>query len=120
MTPFFNMMNINDAMAQLILNPLRNLEVQADIHGLSLDSRHDLWYSGGGAYDNHYFGYTGRPSFGRSYLGTLADCQLTWRVSSHVATQLYYGHIFGGDVIGSVYPKGREGDYGYIQMTFTL
>src|SRR5205085_1390172 len=47
MTPFYNMMNINDAMAQLMLEPIRSLQVQADIHGLSLDSRHDLWYAGG-------------------------------------------------------------------------
>jgi Alginate export len=120
MTPFFNLMNIQDAMAQLVLNPLHDLEVQAAVHGLWLSSSHDLWYSGGGAYDNRFFGYSGRPASGHSYLGTLADCQLTWKINPHVSVQLYYGHIFGGDVIGSVYPQGREGDFGYIQGTFTL
>jgi hypothetical protein len=120
MTPFFNMMNLQDVMAQLVMDPLSNIELQTDLHGLWLDASHDLWYSGGGAYDNRFFGYNGRPSFGHSYLGTLADCQLTWKVNQHVSTQFYYGHIFGGDVIGSIYPNGREGDFGYVQVTFTL
>lgn len=120
MTPFFNMMNIQDVMAQLVLDPLSNLELQTDLHGLWLDAAHDLWYSGVGAYDNRFFGYSGRPSFGHDYLGTLADCQLTWKVDEHVSAQLYYGHTFGGNVIGSVYPKGREADFGYVQLTFSL
>lgn len=120
MTPFFNMMNLRDVMAQLIFDPIGSLQVQASMHGLWLDSSQDLWYAGGGEYDNHYFGYTGRPTFGHAYLGTLADWQLTWKVNEQVSTQIYYGHIFGGNVIGSVYPNGREGDFGYVQMTFAL
>jgi len=118
--PFFNMMNVNDAMGQLVLNPLPQIEVQASIHGLWLDSNKDLWYSGGGAYDNSIFGYAGRPSFGQSYLATLADCQVTWKIDRHIALQFYYGHAFGGNVIGAIYPAGREGDYGFIQTTWML
>jgi len=33
------------------------------------------------------------------------------------ALQLYYGHIFGGSVVGSIYHAGREGDYGFIIQT---
>lgn len=120
MTPFYNMMNINDAMTQLVLNPLTNLEIQSSLHGLWLDAKKDRWYSGGGAFDNRIFGYAGRPSNGDGYLGSLADCQATWKMNTHVALQLYYGHIFGGSVAGSIYPLGREADYGYIQTTFSL
>jgi hypothetical protein len=120
MTPFYNMMNINDAMAQLVLNPLTNLEIQSSLHGLWLDAKKDRWYSGGGAFDNRIFGYAGRPSHGDGYLGALADCQATWKMNAHIALQLYYGHIFGGSVAGSIYPSGREADYGYIQTTFSL
>ena len=118
--PFFNMMNMNDAMGQLVLDPGRAVQIQASLHGLWLDSNRDLWYSGGGEYDNSLFGYAGRPSFGHSYLATLADCQITWTVNRHFALQLYYGHAFGGNVVGAVYPSGREGDYGFIQTTWTL
>lgn len=102
------MMNIDDAMAEVILNPVRGLELQSDLDGLWLDSQEDLWYTGGGAYDNAYFGYMGRPSGGRSYLGTLADCQVTWKINTHVTSQVYYWHVFGGDVIGSVYEKATS------------
>jgi hypothetical protein len=107
-------------MAQLLLSPLPPIEVQTSLHGLWLDSNRDLWYSGGGAYNNTYFGYAGRPSFGHSYLATLADCQVTWKINSHVAVQLYYGHAFGGNVVAAIYPAGREGDFGFIQTTWTL
>ena len=120
MTPFYNMMNINDAMAQLVLNPLANLEIQSSLHGLWLDAKKDRWYSGGGAFDNRIFGYAGRPGNGYGYLGSLADCQATWKMNSHFALQLYYGHIFGGSVAGSIYPAGREADYGYIQTSLSL
>ncbi len=118
--PFFNMMNVDDAMLQLILEPHSGMEIQSSIHGLWLDSKEDLWYSGGGAYDNRFFGYSGRPSNGSDYLATLADCQFTWRMNEHVTLQLYYGHAFGGSVIGSNFPSGREADYGFIQTTFKL
>lgn len=120
MTPLYNMMNINDAMAQLVLNPLANIEIQSSLHGLWLDAKKDRWYSGGGAFDNRIFGYAARPSNGYGYLGSLADLQVTWKMNSYFALQLYYGHIFGGSVAGSVYPSGREGDYGFIQTTVSL
>jgi len=118
--PFFNMMNVNDAMAQLLLSPLPPIEVQTSLHGLWLDSNRDLWYSGGGAYNNTFFGYAGRPSFGHSYFATLADCQVTWKINPHVEVRLYYGHAFGGNVVAATYPAGREADFGFIQTTWTL
>jgi alginate export protein len=118
--PFFNMMNLDDAMGQLILDPRQDVQIQTSIHGLRLDSSRDLWYSGGGAFNNKLFGYAGRPSLGRNYLATLADCQINWTVNRHVALQFYYGHAFGGNVVGAIYRSGREGDYGFIQVTWTL
>ena len=77
--PFFNIMNMNEAMGQLVPDPLPAIEVETSLHELWLDSSKDLWYTGGGAYNNSIFGYTGRPSVGHGYLGTLADCQLSWK-----------------------------------------
>ena len=118
--PFFNIMNMNEAMGQLVLNPFPAVGVETSLHGLWLDSSKDLWYTGGGAYNNSIFGYTGRPSVGHGYLGTLADCQLSWKINRHFALELYYGHAFGGSVVGANYSSGREGDYGFIQTTWTL
>jgi hypothetical protein len=41
-------------------------------------------------------------------------------MNSDFALQVYYGHIFGVSVAGSIYPAGREADYGFIQTTFSL
>ena len=60
--PFFDMENTNDQFAQLIDNPSQKLEIRSYLHFLHLASNTDLWYQGGGAYDNKVFGYTGRPA----------------------------------------------------------
>ena len=120
MFPFFNMMNIDDAMAQLILSPIKGAEVQTSVHGLWLSSNQDLWYSGGGEFDNKNFGYAGRPSSGRSYLATLLDCQFSWKINEYIATTLYYGHAFGGAVVNSIYPGGKQADYGFIEMDLSF
>ena len=41
-------------------------------------------------------------------------------MNSHIALQLYYSHVFGGSVIGAIYPHRREADFGHIQTTFSL
>lgn len=119
MFPFFNMMNIDDAMAQLILSPMKGAEVQTSVHGLWLSSNQDLWYSGGGEFDNKNFGYAGRPSSGRSYLATLLDCQFSWKINEYIATTVYYGHAFGGAVVNSIYP-GKQADYGFIEVNLSF
>lgn len=60
--PFFNMMNTADGFGELIVRPLKDVTLRADVHTLRLADRNDLWYSGGGAFQPGTFGYTGRPS----------------------------------------------------------
>lgn len=118
--PFYNMMNNNDLSGELILAPMPNIETRTTLHNLWLSSSSDLWYQGGGAYDNRFFGYVGRPSFGRSYLGTLLDTGVTWKVNSHLSTYTYLGHAFGGSVISANYPQSKEGNYGYVEATVSF
>jgi len=120
MFPFYNLMNLDDAIAQLILTPVKAAEVQTALHGLWLSANQDLSYSGRGAFDDKIFGYVGRPSTGRSYLGRLLDCQLNWKINGHVSTTLYYGHVSGGSVISPLFPGGKEADYGFIESLFSL
>jgi hypothetical protein len=118
--PFYNMMNLNDASAELILAPLNNVETRTTLHGLWLSSNKDLWYSGGGAFDNKIFGYTGRPSFGRSYLASVLDTGITWKINQHLSTYAYYGHAFGGSVVSAIYAGGKQADYGYVEATISF
>lgn len=67
---------------QLILDPVKDIDWRSEIHGLWLASSYDLMYSGGGAFDSHIFGYSGRPSKGQSYIGTELDTGATWKATS--------------------------------------
>jgi hypothetical protein len=118
--PFYNMMNSNDLSSELVLAPRENIETRTTLHNLWLSSSRDLWYQGGGAYDNDFFGYAGRPSFGRAYLATLLDTGVTWKVNRHLSTYVYYGHAFGGSVASAIYPVSKQADYGYVEATFTF
>jgi hypothetical protein len=120
LTPIYNMMNTSDLGGQLILDPLKNLQLRTDLDALWLSSSRDRWYAGGGAFDNHLFGYMGRPSFGRSYLGTVVDASATWKVCSHWGLYFYAGQVFGGSVVGSNFPAGRALTFGYAESTISF
>jgi hypothetical protein len=118
--PCYNLMNLTDAFGELVLFPTGATELRTTLHGLWLTSARDLWYSGGGAFQNHSFGFAGRPSFGRGYLATVLDEGLSIIFNRHFALSFYYGHAFGGDVVSAIYPGGKEADFGFIQTTLTL
>jgi hypothetical protein len=118
--PFYNMMNSNDLSSELILTPVANLETRTTLHNLWLSSSRDLWYQGGGAFDNLLFGYVGRPSFGHSYLATVLDTGVTWKINSHLRTYIYYGHAFGGSVASAIYAVSKQADYGYVEATVSF
>lgn len=118
--PFYNLMNLNDATGELVLFPAKSVELRTTLHGLWLSSSRDLWYAGGGAFQNKTFGYAGRPSLGRSYLATLLDTALTWKISDRVSAYFYYGHAFGGSVVSGIYPGGKEADFGYVEATLSF
>jgi len=118
--PLYNIMNTNDLAAQLVLQPMPSVEWRSDVDGVWLSSTRDLWYAGGGAFDSHLFGYFGHPSFGRSYLGTVLDTGLSWKLNEYLRLYFYAGHMFGGSVIGANYPNGREETFGYAESVFTF
>lgn len=104
--PFYNMMNTEDAYAQLKLRPHARLSLRADAHHLRLSSRNDLWYAGGGAFQEGTFGYTGRPSNGRRTLGTLYDLSADLTLTPTTTLTFYGAGVCGGDVPASIYPAG--------------
>jgi Alginate export len=116
--PFFNMMNSRDLFGELILRPGKRLAVRADAHALSLSDRNDLWYSGGGMFQPWTFGYTGRPSNGQSSLANLYDISADYSVNPHVSIAAYFGHAAGKRAIQSVFPNGRNANFGYLELLF--
>jgi hypothetical protein len=115
--PFFNMMNMNDAFGMLILRPTSRWNIRSDGHSLWLASRKDLWYGGGGAFQPHTFGFTGRPSLGARGLGWLWDVSADYQVSRRWTVGAYYGHVWGSGVPGRIYPTGSAADFGYVETT---
>lgn len=117
--PFHNMMNAEDVYAQLKLRPHARLGLRADVHHLRLSNRNDLWYAGGGAFQETTFGYTGRPSNGRRGLGTLFDLSADLTVTPTTTLTFYGAGVRGGGVQSSIYPAGGPNPTGrlfYVEL----
>jgi hypothetical protein len=116
--PFFNLMNNTDEFVQLMDKPVKQLALRADLHWLQLTSAHDLWYQGGGAFDNKVFGYTGRPANNATSLASLADVSADWQVTNNVALNFYYAYAQGKTVVAAIYPTDRNMQYGYVEFIY--
>jgi hypothetical protein len=114
--PFFNLMNLQDVFASLVLRPHPIVTLRTDYHWLRLSEGRDLWWSGGGAQKDDLFGFTGTPSGGRHDLAHLVDLSATIAVTRWLTVAGYYGHAFGGDVVGTTF-AGRDVDYGFVETT---
>jgi hypothetical protein len=91
---FFNLMNLEDAFASLVLRPGARVTIRSDAHRLRLGEPGDLWSVGGGAFEPETFGFAGRPGGARA-LATLADASVEVRPNPHVTFLLYGGRAFG-------------------------
>ena len=116
--PFFNMMNLRDSFGELILRPTKALTIRGDVHSLRLANANDLWYSGGGAFQPWTFGYTGRASGGQAGLATLADVSADYNFNAHLSAGIYYGHANGKLVLASIYPEDKDGNFGFLELTW--
>jgi Alginate export len=116
--PFFNLMNSSDVFLELQLRPHERALIRSDLHWLRLTEGRDLWYSGGGATSNTFFGYAGSPAFGSRALARLADISVTVQLHQRLTLEGYYGHAFGRSVVGWTFP-GKDANYGFLELTFT-
>lgn len=117
--PFYNMMNSKDQFVQILDKPAKKLDVRTDLHFLQLTSKNDLWYQGGGAFDNKVFGFTGRPADLHSSFASVYDVSADYPINKTLALSTYYAHAWGKSVIASIYPTDRSAQFGYIEMTYT-
>ncbi|MBV8847660.1 MAG: alginate export family protein [Bryobacterales bacterium] len=116
--PFFNMMNNEDRWASLILRPHAKLTISSEFHALRLANANDLWYSGGGIYQPWSFGYTGRSTSGRRSLGNLYDTSVEYRMTRQIAWTGYFGYTQGLAAMEQIYPRGKDGKFGYLEMMY--
>jgi Alginate export len=116
--PFYNLMNDTDEFVQVVEKPADKLEFRCDLHWLQLTSDKDLWYQGGGAYDNKVFGYVGRPANGQTSFASLVDISADWQVTKRIALNFYYAHVWGKSVIERIYPVDQNAQYGYVELVY--
>lgn len=116
--PFYNMENNEDFYGSLNLRPQKKLAVRSELHALRLANKNDLWYLGGGAFQPHTFGYTGRPSGGNASLANVWDASGDYQVTKTFAVGLYYAHAWGKSVIASIYPQNPNGQFAYIETNW--
>jgi hypothetical protein len=114
--PFFNLMNLQDVFASLVLRPHERVTLRTEYHWLRVTEGADLWYSGGGAQKDDLFGYAGSPAGGKHELAHLVDLSTTVTITPWMTIAGYYGHAFGGGVVGNSF-VGRDADYGFIETT---
>lgn len=116
--PFYTLNNINDLWGQVILRPTSKWTVRGDVHSLWLADKNDLWYGGGGAFQEEpSFGYAGRPSNGEDRLATLLDVSLDYQVRKDTTLSAYFGYAFAGKVIDRIYSGNQNGFLGYLEVS---
>lgn len=116
--PFYNLMNSKDQFVQLIDKPTKQITLRSDLHFLQLTSSNDLWYQGGGPYDNKVFGYVGRPANGHSSFASMADLSADWQATHTLGVNFYYAHVWGKSVVAAIYPVNRTAQYGYVELVY--
>jgi hypothetical protein len=115
--PFYNLMNSADLFLELILRPHERVFVRTDWHCLEVTEGRDLWYQGGGVTNRTLFGYGGAPANGDHQLAQLVDVSVTVTLLRRLTLGTYYGHAFGRDVVGQSF-RGRDADYGFVELAF--
>src|SRR5262249_50895755 len=114
--PFFNMMNNRDIMGAMILRPHKKVTTSSEFHALAVANPNDLWYSGGGVFQPWTFGYQGRATGGAKSLANLYDTSVEYRVRSNVTLTAYVAYADGRALTKSIYPNGKNGALGYLEM----
>lgn len=114
--PFYNLMNLEDLSGSLILRPGSRVTVRGDARALRLSNAADLWYAGGGAYEEESFGYSGRPSGGSRDLATLLDASVELRLTPRATITAFLGWAGGGEVVEAIYPGGDRARLGYLEV----
>jgi len=116
--PFFDGTNIQDLNGNMILRPHAKVTVSSEFHSLRLANPNDFWYSGGGVFQPWTFGYTGRSTSGRRSLANFYDTNFEYRAHRKLTLTAYFGYMQGLASIELIYPKNKNGSYGYLESLF--
>ena len=116
--PFYNMMNNEDFFGSATFRLPRSFVIKSELHALRLANANDLWYGGGGAFQPHTFGYTGRASGGNRSLANVWDISMDVPLRYGFSLTTYYAHAWGKDLVQNIYPGGSNAQFGYVETNF--
>ncbi len=116
--PFYNMMNNEDFFGSTTFRLPRSFVFRSELHALRLANANDLWYGGGGAFQPHTFGYTGRASGGARSLANVWDVSMDVPLRYGFTLTTYYAHAWGKGIVQSIYPAGNGANFGYVETNF--
>lgn len=119
-TPFYNLMNSQDLMVQLITRPLGSLTARLDLHWLRATEGSDLIYAGGGATRRDVFGFTGPPARGARDVAYISGLTVSYPVLPNLELQGYVSHAVGQSAIRRAFSHDARLTYGFIEATLSL
>ena len=114
--PFYNFSNTTEVFTTLGVQPHPWVTVRAGARRLRLSDAEDLWYVGGGAFEDETFGYAGRPSGNARGLATITDLGVTVSPARWISLEAYGALAFEGDVIRAIYPAAGTGRLAYLEV----
>ncbi len=114
--PLYNLMNNEDAFAELTVTPHPKWTLRSEAHFLSLENAKDLWYVGGGAFQGGSFGYTGRPSGGGKGFADVFDLSADYQLNAQTTFTFYVTHASGKAVIRNIFPSGPNANLAYVEL----
>lgn len=114
--PFYNAMNSTDGFVQFSVKPSAKVTLSSEAHLLSLTEKTDLWYAGGGAFEENTFGFAGRPANGSDDLATVIDLGIDYAFNSKTSASAYVGLAQGGDVVDAIFAD-ESARYVYVEVT---
>lgn len=115
-TPFYNAMNSTDLFVQFSIKPTAKLTVSSELHRLGLTESDDLWYAGGGAFEDRTFGFAGRPANGDDELADVLDFGVDYALDPKTSIAAYAGFARGGEVVENIF-AGENARYVYLEFT---
>lgn len=114
--PFYNGMNSTDAFVQFSMKPHAKVTLTSELHRLSLTEERDLWYAGGGAFEDNSFGFAGRPSNGNDDLASVIDLSVDYAFNPKTSFAGYAGLAKGGDVVDAIFADDSAA-FVYLEVT---
>lgn len=114
--PFYDFSNSTEVFATAAIHPYPVVTIRAGARRVRLSESADLWYGGGGAFEDETFGYTGRPGGGARGLATILDLGLTVAPATWVTVEAYGALAPEDDVIRSIYPGAGTGRLAYLEV----